>query len=417
MNCTFCGKALSVHLLDPGEGGWQDRLYCSACRSFQHLPGDTTCLYCSSTYRHFLASGRLGCAHCYDAFAADLEPLVEQYHGAAAEEKNSAPGKPAEAINSADAYRPGRLARARSQEIVRMLTQSDAADLDPGERQSPGGAQAFREAARASGQSDGRFSSDAAEDPADLEQDAERPHSVTWRIRVARNIAGLPYRLDAGERDLLDAILLGPGSSLATHLPGGLEPIFSGPELAGLQMAGILPAGARAAARGGSTSAGRQADAGDFWAYTGDEDHLRMQWRGRIDLAELEGMASRFDRILHEIDRIDELFAFQYHARHGFLTACPGIGGAGIRLSCLISVENLVAAGIWSEYRRRLLESGLEVRGGRGEEGGQDRVEIDGLAQISNRFWPVGADYPAAMARMLMIVRRIGAADFQEKRG
>jgi hypothetical protein len=232
---------------------------------------------------------------------------------------------------------------------------------------------------------------------------------------VARNIVGLPYRLPGRERELLDAILLGPGSTLAAHLPGGLGPIVTGAELAGLQSAGIVPKGARAAAVGVAET---RSDAGpeDFWVYTGDEDHLRLQWRGRLELARLETNAPRFDQILKDITKIDELFAFQFHPEYGFLTACPGIGGSGLRVSCLISVHNLVSSGIWGEYRRRLLESGLEVRGGRGEEGGTS-VEADGLVQISNRFWPAGTDFRAAIGRMLMIARRIGAADFQENPG
>lgn len=37
-----------------------------------------TCPVCNQTYRGFKESGRLGCAHCYDAFAEEIEPLLRR---------------------------------------------------------------------------------------------------------------------------------------------------------------------------------------------------------------------------------------------------------------------------------------------------------------------------------------------------
>ncbi|MBN1825915.1 MAG: UvrB/UvrC motif-containing protein [Candidatus Eisenbacteria bacterium] len=39
------------------------------------------CDHCGLTYARFKASGRLGCAHCYDAFQAPLVPLLRRIHG------------------------------------------------------------------------------------------------------------------------------------------------------------------------------------------------------------------------------------------------------------------------------------------------------------------------------------------------
>ncbi len=389
-----------MHLLDPGEGGWQDRLYCSACRSFQHVPGDAACPYCASTYRNFLATGRLGCAHCYDEFAADLEPLIEKYQA------GRTPGASVDA-GRAHRYVPDRLAQTRSQEIVRLVLAAGARpDSDLGHQSSESAAE-FVESYLSDSQN-GR-------DP------GQRRGLLRWRVRVARNIAGLPYRLTTGQQAMLERMLLSGGSSLAAHLPGGLGPVLRGSQLAELQAVGVLPAGARAAAFRGPSPAGPAG--ADFWAYTGDEDHLRLQWRGRPEPADESteaALAGRFDAIFQQIERLDELFAFQYHSEYGFLTACPGIGGAGIRVSFLLEAGHLMAAGIWDEYRRRLLESGLELRGERGEDGAlsentPNAANSSGLVQISNRFWPVDVDARAAVLRLLTIVRRIAAADFQER--
>lgn len=37
-----------------------------------------TCSSCGQTYRGFRESGRLGCAHCYDTFAQEIEPLLRK---------------------------------------------------------------------------------------------------------------------------------------------------------------------------------------------------------------------------------------------------------------------------------------------------------------------------------------------------
>ena len=380
MNCSFCGKTLNVHVLDPSaeSGGWQDRLYCTACRSFQALPGDAACLYCGGTYRHFLATGRLGCARCYEAFAADLEPLVERYRGEAA--------GAAYAHSRNYVYAPDRLAIARSEEVVRLV----------------------REAREELIESDATldFGAPPANAAGRLPAERESPDRIVWyRVRVARNIAGLPYRLSASACAMLDQVLLAPAAPLAVHFPGGLEPPMSASALTREQAAGHLPRAARAAVAGRSGGAPEAVR-----IYTGDEDHLRIQWRGRTELSRLEDLAPRLDAILQTVHELNALYAFQYRQDYGFLTACPGIGGAGVRVSFLISVHNLVSRGLWREYERRLLQSGLEVRGSRGEEGGES-LEFDGLAHISNRFWPAGLDSGAAIRQMLMIVRRIGVAD------
>jgi protein arginine kinase activator len=41
------------------------------------------CPNCKLTFTEFKASGRLGCARCYDAFAEQLLPLIKRIHGAA----------------------------------------------------------------------------------------------------------------------------------------------------------------------------------------------------------------------------------------------------------------------------------------------------------------------------------------------
>lgn len=39
------------------------------------------CKKCGMTYEEFQKTGKMGCAHCYDVFSSQLEPLLKRLHG------------------------------------------------------------------------------------------------------------------------------------------------------------------------------------------------------------------------------------------------------------------------------------------------------------------------------------------------
>ena len=41
---------------------------------------ETVCPSCGMTFRHFLDWGKFGCAHCYEAFGDQLEPVFKKFH-------------------------------------------------------------------------------------------------------------------------------------------------------------------------------------------------------------------------------------------------------------------------------------------------------------------------------------------------
>lgn len=43
-------------------------------------PADTVCPVCGTSFRRFLDSGKFGCAHCYEAFADRLDPVLHKLH-------------------------------------------------------------------------------------------------------------------------------------------------------------------------------------------------------------------------------------------------------------------------------------------------------------------------------------------------
>ena len=54
----------------------------SVHQQMQATQGDAArCSFCSSTFRDFRTTGRLGCAHCYEAFESSLRDLLRRVHG------------------------------------------------------------------------------------------------------------------------------------------------------------------------------------------------------------------------------------------------------------------------------------------------------------------------------------------------
>ncbi len=44
------------------------------------LPRETVCPTCGLSFRRFLDTGKFGCAHCYEAFGSQLEPVFRKIH-------------------------------------------------------------------------------------------------------------------------------------------------------------------------------------------------------------------------------------------------------------------------------------------------------------------------------------------------
>lgn len=45
------------------------------------VPEEVACSRCGMTYSDFSRSGRIGCSHCYQTFAAELESIIKRVHG------------------------------------------------------------------------------------------------------------------------------------------------------------------------------------------------------------------------------------------------------------------------------------------------------------------------------------------------
>jgi protein arginine kinase activator len=103
MKCQRCTKQATLHITEVlGEGRFEEVHMCEECaKKYLYEPqkkktatkvgdaadGDedlqagTRCPACGLTFLEFRNHGRFGCPNDYDAFKADLLPLMESVHG------------------------------------------------------------------------------------------------------------------------------------------------------------------------------------------------------------------------------------------------------------------------------------------------------------------------------------------------
>jgi len=77
--CEDCAKK---YLIEPQKKAAATKASAAEAASEEELqPAGPTCEACGISYQEFRNHGRFGCPHDYDAFKAELLPLLESIHG------------------------------------------------------------------------------------------------------------------------------------------------------------------------------------------------------------------------------------------------------------------------------------------------------------------------------------------------
>jgi len=149
-----------------------------------------------------------------------------------------------------------------------------------------------------------------------------------------------------------------------------------------------------------------------------EEDHLRIQvLRSGLELAEAFAEINRVDDLLD--DRID----YAFHARRGYLTACPTNVGTGLRVSAMLHLPALKMTGQIEKAFRAARDMHLAIRGlyGEGTEATGDFFQISNqttLGKSEEQFveefrglLPEFIDYERQARNSLMARRAIAIED------
>jgi len=226
---------------------------------------------------------------------------------------------------------------------------------------------------------------------------------VSSRIRLARNLAGLPFPNHAGSQQRQEVWeRVGNAVSRSTTRGGGFlcgeMTAFSDLEK---QLLVERRLASRELVRMGAGS-GIVVDAGEHLSVmVNEEDHLRIQ-------ALVPGFA--LNAAWHLVDGLDSALgrrrAFAYHPQFGFLTACPTNVGTGMRASVMLHTPALAMSGQIEPVMRSAQELAFTVRGMLGE--GSDAC--GNFFQISNQS-TLGEGEPEILRRLRAAVLRMSHAE------
>lgn len=215
--------------------------------------------------------------------------------------------------------------------------------------------------------------------------DAERKFILSTRIRIARNIEGMPFFPKLTEKQLLEveekvraATETMDGELIGTYLSMGDIDSETQQEMVKrhilfqrgdphLQTAGCF--------RFWPTGRGIYHNPAEtFMIWVNEEDHMRI-----ISMAQCGDLGDVYQRLVSGVSELEKNVTFGRHPNYGFLSACPTNVGTSLRCSVHIRLPLLSK----DEDRLKAMadELSLQIRG----TGGEHTEIVDGVMDISNR--------------------------------
>lgn len=200
---------------------------------------------------------------------------------------------------------------------------------------------------------------------------------ISSRVRLARNVAGVPFSHRARPEDLERSL------SLARETMGQSNTLKTAAfmlmsELSDLDRQFLVERHliSHEHAEDSPTRAIIVGDNEMISIMVNEEDHLRLQSiQSGFQVLEAWRLIDRLD------NELDEKIAYAYSYEWGYLSACPTNAGTGLRASVLVHLPALVLTGQIDRIVHSISQMGLAVRGFYGE--GSD--VMGNLFQISNR--------------------------------
>jgi protein arginine kinase len=210
--------------------------------------------------------------------------------------------------------------------------------------------------------------------------DAAGGHSesvVSSRVRLARNISGIPFAHRATPKDLEGSLAMARQAIEASAtLVTGTFMVMS--ELDDLDRQFLVERHlvSQEHAEKSPTRAVAVGDNEIVSVMVNEEDHLRLQAiQSGFQVTDAWRLLERLD---HELD---EHLPYAFSCEWGYLSACPTNTGTGLRASMLVHLPALVLTGQINKVLHGISQMGLAVRGFYGE--GSD--VMGNLFQVSNR--------------------------------
>jgi len=197
---------------------------------------------------------------------------------------------------------------------------------------------------------------------------ADGPQATTVlssRVRVARNLSGLPFPHRAGDDDLHD-VLQQAEDALRSIDPNGADFPFSiaMENLGAVDRQFLLERHliSRELAGNGQGRAVKVGMGQTLSLMVNEEDHLRIQ-----SIHSGLALASAWQETLSLDRKLEGQLPFAFEEKWGYLTACPTNAGTGLRGSVLVHLPGLVLTKQIHKVLQGISQVGLSVRGLYGE--------------------------------------------------
>ncbi len=242
---------------------------------------------------------------------------------------------------------------------------------------------------------------------------------MSCRVRLARNLAGFPFVVQANETQRRELLNIARQMVQSTNLADGMIWVDLGQ--ATRRDRQLLVERHLISRNLAETDVPRAvAVAGDetLSVMVNEEDHLRMQVLAPG--LQLDGLVKRINEV---DDAIEAKVDYAFSPRWGYLTACPTNIGTGIRLSVMMHLPALKLTGEIERVRRAAKDLHLAVRGyyGEGSESAGDFYQVsnqvtlghseeDLLREFQSRVLPRIIEYEQ-QARWILVERNSNLLD------
>lgn len=252
---------------------------------------------------------------------------------------------------------------------------------------------------------------------------------MSSRVRLARNLAGIPFQPRASDEDRLEVLercrahVLGGGLGAGAgqramwvdlrQVSAVERALLVERQLVSAQLASGKPGG-KGAGEGRPRAVAVALPDERVSVMVNEEDHLRLQ-------SIHSGLA--LGEALAEVDGVDDALEagleYAFSPRFGYLTCCPTNVGTGARLSVMMHLPGLRLTGDIEKVKRAADDMGLAVRGfhGEGSEAAGDLYQLSNqttlgkservlLGEMEREIVPRVVDYERHARRTLMEHRR-----------
>lgn len=225
---------------------------------------------------------------------------------------------------------------------------------------------------------------------------AEQDTVVSTRVRLARNLAGIPFPSHMNEEQSLEVLSLVSGAIL-DRVPDFT--LYKMEELSDLEKNILLeehlisPELLRGSLHRGVLINGDRTVS----IMINEEDHIRLQCiLPGLDIDAAWDTADKMDTLL------GESLTFAFHEKAGYLTSCPTNVGTGMRASAMVHLPALTLTGNLSNLLNAVGKLGMTVRGLYGE----GSEACGNFYQISNQR-TLGMTEEELLSRFTSVIREL----------